>query len=525
MSKDRDKTGGRSSAGQLRATLTRFEDAREPDIIYRSVRWPEFEDFLLAVKALKDASDSMAESRSVREDLGRWFETRDVLMSSFVEPCDPSLGLDDETSWGPIAAGELGRLQNIARETVRALRVQQHQGLRALEQMISNQSRIQWPKIGQTRVVVKSRAVSGTLAALESLPRPEGLSWEVTPLFAARRSGSCDVTVILGPPERHTDWRTPLAERSRHIAWLFNSPMSPHVVVITWGGATGFDAANYESNPGNPRLDPRIVADTGFPRDLRAVLFDEDDVPPVWTPNGQRPSQEAVRSWDFLLPDNYWISYGIDAGPYPTRIPLDSEYEIDIDDEHRASEMEVGDIFVLFEGSEERELRDTYCAQWVKEHRATSFAVARKTVTDYKAAIWSRRHDSKFKSDLIKAGLRDDYAQAQISRSNPADPAMGPRDEERFLTVAKVAGWEPPKDAWEHFRLLRGGYMHAGRRIRDQLRAIVQSDHGWQDEIIAKRIAVLDVPDLGKITLAPILAIAPDESLRDLDDLGRLRRR
>jgi hypothetical protein len=372
---------------------------------------------------------------------------------------------------------------------------------------------------------VKPRAVEATRDALKTLVIPEGMTWEVCPLFTARRNENCDVTVIPGPPERLSDWRIPYAERSRHIAWLFNAPMSPHVLSISWGGASSFDAASYESNPNSPRLDARVLADAGFPRELRGFLDDDDEPLPNWRPTPDYVTREAVRCRDFILPNNYWISYGIDAGPYPTRIPLDSEYEVDIDDEHRASHLEIGDVLVLFEGSKERDLRDAFCAEWVNERRSENFETATETVSAYKAAIWARRYDPAFKTALKKAGFRDDYIQAQIARANPSDPAMGPRDQDNFGLIAQAAGWSPPPNSWEHIRLLRGGYQHAGRRIRDQLRDIVRSNQSWHDAIVAKEIAVLKVPALGRITLAPILAVVPDESLRDLEDLGNIRKR
>jgi len=515
----------RAAVRQLQSTMTRFEHAREPDIIFRNVSWPAFENFLAAIKALQAASHPYPESQSVRDALRRWIAARDLLLSSFVAPNHPSLNLGAEELWGPPADGELGRIQIQTRELVRALHAERHHGLLALGEMITNRSRIRWPRAGKTRVIVKPRAVGGTLDALNGLDSPEGISWEVLPLFTARQSGPCDVTIVLGPAEKHSDWRIPVAERSRHVAWLFNAPMSPHIIVISWGGSSTFNSELYESNPNNPQLDARVLSDVGFTQNLFSVLPDEEESVAVWSPADETASAEAVRCRDFLLPDNRWISFGIDAGPKPLRIPHDSEYEIDIVDQHRANHVDIGDIFILLEGTQDRHLRDVYCADWLKERQAANFETVRKTVSDYKAAIWSRRHDPVFKTALDRAGLRVSQPQAQISRANPGDPAIGPRYEDDFNRIATVAGWFPPHDAWEHVRLLRGGYSYAGRRIREQLLGVVRSDHSWHDDIIAKQIAVLDVPNLGRVTLAPILAIVPGESQRDPEDLGRLRRR
>jgi hypothetical protein len=300
--------------------------------------------------------------------------------------------------------------------------------------------------------------------------------------------------------------------------------MSPHVVVISWGGF-GFDSDKYESDPANPRFDPRVDIEEGDFR--RTAILDDDPERPhdQWRPSIDSSSREALRSRDFLLPDHQWISYGIDEGPRPTRIPIDSEFNIEIDSEGYANKVERGDVLILLEGSKERELRDEMCFAWVDRQSTVPSLNARTTVADYKAAIWERRHDIEFRDSLIRAGLSQHFVHSQIARANPFQPAMGPKKEEHFRIIAEAARWRPPNEAWEHFRQLRSGYIHAGREIRARLKDVVKSDHRWLDKVDAQEIAVLEVPTLGTVIMVPVLSVVPGESLREYEDLGRLRKR
>ena len=64
--------------------------------------------------------------------------------------------------------------------------------------------------------------------------------------------------------------------------------------------------------------------------------------------------------------------------------------------------------------------------------------------------------------------------------------------------------------------------MAAGAQIVTWLKEAIVGDQSWLTVIEERDIAVVHVPDLGRVQLAPILAVAPDVVQRPLSRLGEI---
>ncbi len=498
--------------------MSRFENANEPDVISRWVAWPEMGAFIKASLALRNESERFARNDAVEADHQRWTNARYLLRSSLISPSDPILELADKSTWGALAGGELGNLQETARRAAQQLAESSHRGLGALSAFFEPAPRLRWPATGVARVIVPPRAVDATLAALKTLPG-DGVEWEVCNLTEARRRSSCAVTVLLGAPEFHEGWRTEDTVRPRIVGWLLNAPMSPHIISLRWAGSPSFESAKYEPYRGGSVFDARSWSDPVEDNVVLNEVLREQFSPPPRVPSVQ--SIDAVEAIDFQLPDRHWVSFGVEYGPKASRIDDDAEFDIGEVVSVRAKALRRGNTLVILEADAAREVRKELCSEWLMSdpHRP-SFATAWATVTAYKSAVRKLLGTRAGIAQVIAKGLPEDYIRSQFLRSSEFSSDMAPRFEERFRIFAEAAGWTPPPDAWSHVEALRSGFIDAGRVLAQRLRQAVAQDLSWVELVDQQRIARIDVSGVGQVTLAPIISIGSDTVLRSENDLG-----
>ena len=507
---------------KLLEALRRFEHAAEPDIVERWVAWPELSRFMTAAWMLGVGRHRFARNSSVEQDDRRWSIARRLLRSSFIAPNHPDVGLADSSTWGDVADGELGALQMEVRAAVAELLAGPHRSLEAMQQFFSDHAKIAWPKLGLARVVVPNLAIAGTREALHSLTGTDLVTWEVCSLSEAKRLDSCDVTVLAGPPEHFEGWRTEEELRPRRVSWLFNAPMSPHIVAVAWSGSQQLRADRFEPYPGADLLDGRRWVDDG----AEDEPIHEAVAPPTSSPpRSATPSAEVgdvVEAIDFELPGGRWISFGTETGPRARRIDDDAEFDVEIESVN-ASALRRGNTLVIMSSTDDRELRDQLCGAWLaSQPERPDFDDATRTVASYKSA--ARNYLSRTESirELVRRGMSEQYARSQFHRSHPRAAAMAPQDRRNFEIIAAGAGWTPPADAWTHIEALRAGYMHAGREITKLLAAAVKADSSWSELIDQRELAEVAVEGVGTVTLAPILAVASARSQRTLYELGEI---
>jgi hypothetical protein len=513
----------------LLEAIRRFEYAAEPDLIERRFAWPEMAHFVATSWKFGNAKHRFATNQSIEADDLRWSMARRMLRSSLISPAHPDVGLVGPEEWPPLAEGELGRLQSSVRQAATALVAGPHRSLDVLQEFFTDDAKLRWPKPGRARVVVPNSAVEGTMDALRSLTEFDDVEWDVCSITDAKRKDSCDVTVIVGPPELFEGWRTEESLRPRRVGWLFNAPMSPHIVSITWSGSKPLNSERFEPYSGADIFDGRRWVDNDIEQAAsEAVPLDDHEARPTSAsprpPASSNDSSEIVEAIDFELPGGRWISFGVETGPRARRIDDDSEFDIVIESA-KATGLRRGNTLVIMSSTDDRDLRNRLCFKWLSEQPdRPSFDEASQTIDAYKSA--ARRYLARSESirELGRFGLSEQYVRSQFQRSHPRSPHMAPQTRENFELIAQAAQWGPPADAWAHVKALRAGFMHAGRVIVDLLAEHVAADRSWIDFIDQRELAEVEVDGVGVVTLAPILAVAPDRLPRHVNELGEIIR-
>lgn len=505
--------------GELLEAIDRYRFAEMPDTTVVNVRWPAFERFDEALTNLARSYRDFAATQSVEADIRRYRRARVVLRSSFAAPDDPDVGLVEEPA-NPLAGGDLGALQSAVRDTAAALAADQHPALTALRQMFEAGASNRWPAAGTARVVVTGLGKAATERALDGIGGGSGVVWQVNSLTEARRAGHVAVTLIAGSPELMLDWRNPPEARSALVAWLFNAPMSMHVITMLWAGSLRFDSDRYEALPGATNLDPRII-NVGGVELPRHLSFEDIDLPPIAArvvqPRGA--DDTSVESIDFMLPDRQWISFGVEDGPRPRRIDDEAEFEVEVESVP-ATRIRMGDVLVVLEATADRSYRRELCNEWLVGNAASfNVATALEQVDAYKRAVSRLRHRDDLIRKLVTRGLPEPYVRSQIARAVDPD-TIAPQRREHFFAISEVVGIEATDETWRKVKALRAGYMHAGRVISERLRDAVRNDTSWIDLVGQQQIAQLAVENLGVVTLAPVLRVAEERAQRPESHLG-----
>lgn len=505
---------------ELTEAIQRFENATFPDVIVISLKWPELAAYLDALRSLDRQRANFAFNESIESEVSRGWNIARLLRNSLISPDDPNLGLTEIDSWPEPIPGELGQLQDSLRIMARRLLGTENPGIGALQGMINRRDGIHWPTDGVARVVVPTAAISGTEASLTTIKTPSSVQWDVCNLSQAKRKDSCAITLLPGSPELSVGWREPSDLKSQIVGWLFNAPMSKHVILLRWPGSVDFDSNNYEPGRNSQVFDPRFVG----ARELdHSGSFDEEYIAPAYNPPRRQVgmSGDPVSSIDFQLPDGYWISYGVEHGPEAMRIDEDSEFEIEIEKDLRAPRLRQGNTLVILESTADRQLRRQLSHQRVAEQgHPFSPSEAQAAVDAYKAAICSASSRDLMPT-LQRRGLEDYFIRSQIHRAY--DPnTIAPKKKQNLQIIADAVGFDLPPQMWDYIRALRGGYSFAGMEIRKRLKRIVTADVTWQETVAARQIARLEVPNLGVIWLAPILRVSDEVVQRHIGELGEL---
>lgn len=505
---------------EFRETIERYRFSKMPDTTVINVTWPAFERFDEALRELNRRYPGFPSAQTVDKDLVRFRLARLLLRSSFAAPDDSDVGLSAEAEL-PRAEGDLGALQGAVRLAAAALACETHPAVDALRKSFESTSRFRWPTPGVCRVVVTGPGKAASERALVGIGAAQGVAWEVRSLSESKRAGHCSVTLLAGSPELLLDWRTAPEERAALVAWLFNAPMSPYVVAMLWAGSVHFDSNRYEAGPVSSVLDA-LVVDIGGIELPRSMAFDDVDLPPA----SSRPTQPkavdetTVESIDFMLPEQKWISFGIEDGPRPRRVDDESEFEIEIESVRLTNRVRVGDVLVVLEATADRAYRRKLCGEWIRGNTTSFDVTAALTQIDvYKGEVRRLRHRPDLVRELIAKGLEYSYVQSQIARASDPD-TIAPQWFEHFKLIASVVGVNVNGDDWEKVLALRAGYMHAGKVISSRLRDAVRDDTSWLGLVGQQQIARITVENLGTVTLAPVLRVIAERAQRPESQLG-----
>jgi len=505
---------------ELAEALIRFENAATPDVTYIGIQWPYFDQFLQSLSRLEQLTDGLAALGALRHELDLYRRARRVLRTSPLAPADPAVGLDalEGITGQHSFDGDLQIALDHTRDAVRVLLQEPHPGAERLAAVLAGTDPVRYDGLKQIRAVTVNDLVPAVSRLVKSIA-PTGVNTEALGRSQSRFAPSCDLTILFGSPENLVAWQVEPADRPRHVSWIFNAPMSPKILVISWPGNAEFSAAKYEPTPNSDYFDPRVDGSKKF-------AFGIPNTPEPVITNRPKVAVSDMGNYfdaiDVQLPDGLWISFGIDAGPRAVRIDEDTEFEVEIEERVAPKHLRRGNTLVIAKGAEARDLRTRLCYQWVAEHRPPlTGPTAMETVDTYRKALRAKYANSGFIASLVSKGLDEGYVRNQLARAWDSS-AMAPQRYENFERICSTLGLQFGPDEWTHILALRGGYISAGVEINAMLKNAIRSDHSWQDTVAQQQIATITVGELGEVKLAPVLAVALETIRRPITQLGEL---
>ena len=508
----------RAIDSELAAAIQRYRLAAKPGLSYSGIEWPELIEVLAKFNFVKGISNSLAVDSITASFLAQIKRALRILRMSPLHPADPLVGIAVKGySPGTHVDGDLGRAIENLQESLSELVTQPHPGYVEFSRILTGESKMKFDPARSICVVTSGQLAKHVAHQFVSLQSDER-SIDVLTKSEARFSKHYDLCVIFGSPENLVDWRIDRHERPREISWLFTSPLAANTLVLSWPGNVAFDPGQYEPYEGAGMFDPRVMGSRQFTIDIP----DEEAVTVRSRPSVHHvPGEEAFDCIDFALPGDSWISFGLEVGHRATKI-LDDEFGVEFEEGLRPQELRRGDVLVVAEGGGSHAKRKALCFEWVDSHRGFSGERAMASVQLYRSALRAKHGDETFLRTLVKRGFSEEYARGQLLRAW-SESAMAPQRQGNFNVIVDALGLEFDKEeAWEHIRGLRSGFMAAGSQIVDWLKQAIVGDQSWLAAVEDREIAIVDVPDLGRVQLAPILAVAPDVVQRPLSRLGEI---
>lgn len=505
---------------ELAEAMTRYSNASEPDVTYVGIQWSAFERYLRSLEALDKVTGGLAAVGVLRPELDLHQRARRVLRTTPLAPAHTQTrlsGLDSVIAERQFD-GPLQVALDEARTAARALLLEEHPAAVRLAAILAGTDRVKLAGNRQIRAVTMNDLAADVAELVLSLA-PAGTTADACGRSQAKLMPACDLTIIFGSPENLVAWQVEPEDRPRHVSWLFNAPMSPRVLVLSWPGNSEFNVAKYEPTPTSDLFDPRMEGAkkfaTGIPMTPEPVLTNRPKV-------GASDTDNLFDAIDIQLPDSWWISFGLDAGPRAVRIDEDTEFGVEIEEKVQPRRLRRGNTLVIVKGADARDLRNRLCFEWVSEHRAPLTGErAMETVDVYRTALRGKYGSSSFLGSLISKGFEEGYARNQLARA--WDPsAMAPQHFANFEAICKALGLSFGMTEWQHIMALRSGFMSAGRTINEWLKAAIRSDYTWQDTVEQQQTATIKVEGIGMVQLAPVLAVAPDTIRRPITQLGDL---
>lgn len=504
---------------QLLDAIKRYEVAAEPGLTYVGVAWDQFERFLAQCRRLENISKGLLLVGAADDFLVRLRRAARTLRMAPLDPVDQFVGLWQIIESGAPAQldGDLAAAMTDIQSAATGLLADPHPAFLELDQILNGQSKVRFDSCHSICVVTTNQLVEPLRARLSPLVTTTR-TVEVFSKTEARFAGHFDLCVVFGSPENLVDWRIDPADRSREISWLFTSPLASNTLVLSWPGNNAFVSDNYEPFKGAGMFDARVVGPSRFKIDV------PDDEVTSLRPRPTTPEyagEEIFDCMDFALPDNRWISFGLEVGHRATRV-LDDEFGLEIEDRVVPRALRRGDVLVVAEGGGSHAKRQQLCFEWVKNKRGFSGETAMASVNEYRATLRAKRGDDSFVRQLTRIGMAEDYVRGQLLRAWSAT-AMAPKDRKNFDAIVDALRLDIDADlAWKHITALRGGFIAAGTQIVEWLKDAIVADQSWLSAIEQRQIAVVEVPDLGRVQLAPILRVEDDLVKRPVNRMGEI---
>lgn len=503
-------------ARDLKEAHVRFLNAESVDITSQWVSWPEYITFVENLISFSKLAKAAALDQKTQAELDRYWDLRKALRGS---PLHPKECFDNPISDDTVDSNsELGVALSRLRESVKLLcatdnpmRIQMLRHYSSMTKSGSNKS-------DKAYLLVDYKSVSkvNAILAAEFFNSSAIQAMRLRPLSKLE---AAEILFIFGAPEDHAYSFNIGIEKSREVAWLFNSPAARRVVLYQLGDCPSFDSSRYEIWPESQQFRAKSVG-------VKPLVFVENFEPalridPIEEPLSN-PGDPVVEAFVVHLFNGRYIYYSDVVPPKPTCVRSD-EIEIEIDDRIRASSLRPGDVLLIRTGVASHTFLRSHAKVWLTERYGDSGTEEMfKIVDTYKKSLQAKYDDSNFIRNLVNGGMEEGYIKNQILKAFEGSTIATQRSE-NFIQIAQALGLNYGPAEWSAILKLQTAHRQAGHVASQELRDIVCENDSWQDVVSEPGIAKLKAGSIGEMVLIPVVQ-KPDQIVRvSVSLLGQLQ--
>jgi hypothetical protein len=499
----------------LNEAHVRFLNAEMVDITSQWVTWPEYITFSKNLVLISKLGERAALDQKSRAELARYWALRKALRGSPLHPreCFDRTAIVE----GFELDGELGVALSRLRESVKLLcatdnpmRIEMLRHHSSMTKSGSNQT-----ERAYLLVYFKSVSKVNEILATEFF---NSSAVQATNLRHLRELEAAEILFVFGAPENHAYPYNIGIEKSREVAWLFNSPAARRVVIYQLGDSPSFDSSLYEIWPESNQFRAKSVG-------VKPLVFVENFEPalrigPIDEP-ASNPGDPVVEAVVVHLFNGRYIYYSDVVPPKPTCVRSD-EIEIEIDDRVRASSLRPGDVLLIRTGVASHSFLRSHAKVWLTERYGDSDTEEMfKIVDTYKKSLQAKYDDSNFIRNLVSSGMEEGYLRNQILKAFVGS-TIATQKSENFIHISRALGLDYGPEEWSAILNLQTAHRQAGHVASQELRDIVRENDSWQDVVSEPGIAKLKAGSIGEMVLIPVVQ-KPDQIVRvSVSSLGQL---
>lgn len=493
----------------------RFLNAELVVVTTQWVVWPEYAAFTANLISFSKLVDGAALDQKTRGERDRYWDLRRVLRGT---PIHPRECFDSPFSVADIdLRSELGASLSRLRESVNLLCATENPMRIEILRHFASDPTLGGSLTKKAYLLVSNKLVSKVNEILVAESFNSTLV-QAMKLNQARQLEGAEIMFIFGAPENHANYFKNGIEKSREVAWLFNSPVARKILIYQLADCPSFDSSLYEIWPGSNQFQAKSVGEkpSTFIENFEPTMV----IDPIREPRSL-PGDPVVEAVVVHLFNGRYIYFSEVVPPKPTCV-RSGEIEVEIDDDVRASALQPGDVLLVRTGATSHTFLRTHAKVWLVEKYGNLETEQMFEIADtYKKSLQAKYHDSGFIRQLINSGMEEGYIRNQILRSYVGS-TIATQKPENFIQIAKALGLNYGQEAWTAIKKLQTAHRQAGHAASQELREIVREDDSWQDVVNEPGIAKLKAGSIGEMVLIPVVQ-KPDQIVRvSVSSLGQL---
>ena len=499
----------------LNEAHVRFLNAESVGVTTQWISWPEYTTFTENLISYSKLADGAALDPKTRGERDRYWDLRRVLRGT---PIHPSEYFDSSTPVADVELNsELGKSLSRLRESVKVLCATENpMRIEMLRHFAGNPS-LASSSDNKAYLLVSNKSVSKVNEILLAESFNSNLV-QAMKLNQARKIEAAEIMFIFGAPENHANYFKKGIEKSREVAWLFNSPAARKILIYQLADCPSFDSSLYEIWPGSNQFQSKSVGEKppAFIESFEPIV----GIDPIHEPPSV-PGDPVVDAVVVHLFNGRYIYYSEAVPPKPTCV-RSGELEVEIDDDVRASALQPGDVLLIRTGAASHTFLRSHAKVWLVEKYGDLATEKMFEIADtYKKSLQTKYDDLGFIRQLVNGGMEEGYIRNQILRSFVGS-TIATQKPENFIQIAQALGLNYGQESWSAIINLQTAHRQAGHAASQELREIVREDDSWQDVVNEPGIAKLKAGSIGEMVLIPVVQ-KPDQIIRvSVSSLGQL---